>query len=246
MVFGFLIHGLDAPAAAAAAAGGGSSAAMAGASAGAGATAHEAGAGADAKTDAAAHGRVWLAQFYCREGNDENTMARREAIAARVREEYELLTDPEGLDGGAPAEGARGVIPVGAGRLFASPKVLVWQQFGRCAMVVVADAQGVNVSLAAHFLCVFAAALVEHFGSFAVFASPQQLLAKPEDAYVLLDAFLPAGQLSYVRGNLVRVLLREAQALLQMRALLKKPQRPSASPAANAAATGAAASPLAK
>jgi hypothetical protein len=34
--------------------------------------------------------RVWFAKFYTQEGNDHNTIPRREAIAARVREEFAL------------------------------------------------------------------------------------------------------------------------------------------------------------
>jgi len=90
----------------------------------------------------------------------------------------------------------------------------------RSAYVLVLDAETANVHLAANFLCVFITALVEHFGNFNIFSSAVQVCFtylfrghfgnargacsccyqfyhRPEDVFVLLDKFLPNGQLRY-------------------------------------------------
>lgn len=211
------------------------------------------GAGSDEAKDSAAE-RVWIARFYTPEGNDQSSVPRREAVAERVREEFELQGGTvsaaggggnsggggggggagAGGDGGGggEADGAadaarshrqlRGVFPVAPNRLFGEPAVVVWQQFMDCAYVLVLRADAANVPLAANFLCVFISAVVEHFGNYAVFSSPAQFYQRPEDVFVLLDKFLPSGQLSYIRGNLVKTLLDEARAMLQMKSLHKK------------------------
>lgn len=91
-----------------------------------------------------------------------------------------------------------------------------------CCFLLILDVEDANVHLAAHFLCVFIAACTEHFGHFGIFQSPVQFYNRPEEVLVLLDKFLPNGQLMYLRGNLVKVYLEEAQSVLQMKSLIKK------------------------
>ncbi len=65
----------------------------------------------------------------------------------------------------------------------------------RCVFTVVCDADTCNVYLATSFLCVLVSAVVEHFGNFGVLESPAQIYQRPEDVLVLLDKFLPNGQI---------------------------------------------------
>jgi hypothetical protein len=66
------------------------------------------------------------------------------------------------------------------------------------AHVLVCNADTANTSLAAHFLSVFIAVMAEHFGNLNVFEDPTQLFQHPEHVFILLDKFLPNGQIGYV------------------------------------------------
>jgi len=114
----------------------------------------------------------------------------------------------------------RGVFTVQPNKLFASSKVVIWQQFMGSAYVLISEEENANIHLAANCLCVFLSAMVEHFGNFNIFTSPSQIFHRPEDVFILLDKFLPNGQLSYIRGPMVRRLLEEARSLLQMKSLI--------------------------
>eukprot|EP01006_Ploeotia_vitrea_P039154 TRINITY_DN66313_c4_g1_i2.p1 TRINITY_DN66313_c4_g1~~TRINITY_DN66313_c4_g1_i2.p1 ORF type:complete len:341 (+),score=139.78 TRINITY_DN66313_c4_g1_i2:153-1175(+) len=123
--------------------------------------------------------RVWVCKFYSQQGNDINSVPRREAIAARVREEWRLLTHSR-APGARPNLKHRGIFVVQPNQLFDSPKTVVWQQFGDAAFTLICEPT-VNVLLAANWLCTFIHVILEHFGSFDIFSSPQHFFQNPED-----------------------------------------------------------------
>ncbi len=97
-----------------------------------------------------------------------------------------------------------GVVPVGDdGRLAA------WLAAGSVCHIVVCNSD-VNLDLAVNFLQVFSSVLGEHAkgGALEIFS------VKPDEALILLEKFLPCGQLLVLQSNLIKHLKKEADAVI--------------------------------
>ena len=68
----------------------------------------------------------------------------------------------------------------------------------------------VNLDLAVNFLQVFSAVLAEHVKGGAL----ETFLVKPDEALILLEKFLPCGQLLVLQSNLIKHLKKEADAIV--------------------------------
>ncbi len=96
-----------------------------------------------------------------------------------------------------------GVVPVGEGR------VAVWLAAAGACHIIVCDAD-VNLDLAVNFLQVFSSVLAEHVKGGAL----ETFQVKPDEALILLEKFLPCGQLLVLQSNLIKHLKKEADAIV--------------------------------
>ena len=88
-------------------------------------------------------------------------------------------------------------------------RTAVWlAQAGVCHAVVLERETGAE--LAANFLSVFAQVLGEHVKGGAL----ETFLVKPDEGVILLEKFLPCGQLLVLQTNLIKHLKKEADSLI--------------------------------
>jgi hypothetical protein len=97
-----------------------------------------------------------------------------------------------------------GVVPLGD-----EGRVAVWHAAAGVCHVVVCDPD-VNLDLAVNFLQVFSSVLAEHVKGGAL----ETFLVKPDEALILLEKFLPCGQLLVLQNNLIKHLKKEADAIV--------------------------------
>ena len=88
-------------------------------------------------------------------------------------------------------------------------RLAVWLAAAGVCHIVVCDSDA-NLDLAVNFLHVFSSVLAEHVKGGAL----ETFLVKPDEALILLEKFLPCGQLLVLQSNLIKHLKKEADAIV--------------------------------
>jgi len=86
--------------------------------------------------------------------------------------------------------------------------VVLWKQVQRVALVVICEVDE-NQYLAANFLTLFANLLMDQYKSANILTKPKELLNKPEEMLMLLQTYLPNGQLLFISDQYAKHLRRE-------------------------------------
>jgi len=160
---------------------------------------------------------TFLSCFYGSESNDNKKVKRREIIVQTVEVDIQSrrdrrLTERPGRVKSATDE--EGVFWVPRGELFSSPKVVLWRKTKNVAYTLICE-EDENPALGSYFLESFPNVLSEYYKK----TTPSSTLGmefflRPEEVLVLLQSFLPNGQLLFISPNLSKHLKKEAENTL--------------------------------
>jgi len=188
--------------------------------------------------------QVFIAQFYSPEGNDKNKYERQQYIASKVQGEYSFVYScysPDGslaarelsLDWGTHSlvpepnksvsskwanEGVFRIVPEDAlsnsqSPLFKKSKIVIWKQIVCTAYILICE-EDENRLLASQFLNIFTKAIDDHFKKPGVCGYPKEFLSRVEEFLVLMNVFLPNGQLLFISTPFAKYLRKEAESML--------------------------------
>ena len=147
-----------------------------------------------------------MESFFGRLGPDAPLRGR--DVVAAVRPCWEFAREAAVRGGGAKKKTEQGAMPSADGRF-----TLLWHGAAGVCHALVCQ-RSCNADLGLNFLQVFASVLADHAKGGAL----ETFQVKPDEALVLLDKFLPSGQLLVLSNNLIRHLKKEADAVIIQKA----------------------------
>jgi len=154
----------------------------------------------------------FVSQFYGSESNDSKKVARRNFIVRKVAQEIELRRERRTAEDGSfflgreRARDEEGVFHVPSGEFFNDPKIVVWRKVGMVAYTLILELDE-NRALASQLL----GALPRIFSDLTKKPSSTgyEFFNRPEEALILINSFLPNGQLLFITPNLAKHLRKE-------------------------------------
>jgi hypothetical protein len=161
-----------------------------------------------------------ISNWYSKEGNDQLRKEREQRIVSAVRlQALRLARNDQGMLSSTVASQAKpgkleGVYRVPAGALFTRPKVVLWRCFQKTVFILVCEPEE-NRYLASSFLVIFATLLNDHYKNEQVLTKPKEVLQKPEITLLLLQSYLPSGQLLFLNDSLLKHLRKEFEEGLE-------------------------------
>jgi len=171
---------------------------------------------------------VYFACFFTAHGNDINKKKKQQAVVDEVEQELKFRQNCDAnnatftgllqLDS-KEAEQARltsnqGEFRIPAGSFFDSQKFVIWRQLLSTVFVIICEPDE-NRLLASNFLSLLPRILIDNFKNPQLTIQPKEMLLKPEEVLILIQSYLPNGQLLFANGQFVRHLKRDAEAALQ-------------------------------
>jgi len=164
---------------------------------------------------------IYVSCCYTKEGNTPSKQQWRTAIIHQVMEAVRFYKEnkveqiqPSPYDKGTPFEQRiEGVFRVPAGKVFSTPKIVLWKLVHSCAYTLICEVDE-NRLLASNFLELFPSILNEHFKNPQISAQPKEFLVKPEEVLLPLHHFLPNGQLLFMNQQLLKQLKRDVDDIL--------------------------------
>eukprot|EP01098_Paradermamoeba_levis_P015994 TRINITY_DN8406_c0_g4_i1.p1 TRINITY_DN8406_c0_g4~~TRINITY_DN8406_c0_g4_i1.p1 ORF type:complete len:217 (-),score=69.69 TRINITY_DN8406_c0_g4_i1:4-654(-) len=91
--------------------------------------------------------------------------------------------------------------------------LVVWKRVNNTSYTMICEEEE-NAVLAANFLSLFIKVLNEHFKFTPATSNTKEMMMKPEEVLVLLQNYLPSGQLLFINSSFARFLKKEVEFVL--------------------------------
>eukprot|EP00005_Dracoamoeba_jomungandri_P013421 CAMPEP_0174271228 /NCGR_PEP_ID=MMETSP0439-20130205/47168_1 /TAXON_ID=0 /ORGANISM="Stereomyxa ramosa, Strain Chinc5" /LENGTH=149 /DNA_ID=CAMNT_0015361087 /DNA_START=92 /DNA_END=541 /DNA_ORIENTATION=- len=134
----------------------------------------------------------------------------------RCADGYHALVNNQGsshLPAPYKASKLEGIFVLPAGDLFQEHKIVVWAQIQHCAFVLICE-EDENRLLASNFIRKFAIIVMDHFKNTQLAMNPKEVSAKLDEILLLLDNFLPDGQLLFSSPHFTAHLQKEFDEMM--------------------------------
>eukprot|EP01124_Arcella_intermedia_P010139 TRINITY_DN16676_c0_g1_i1.p1 TRINITY_DN16676_c0_g1~~TRINITY_DN16676_c0_g1_i1.p1 ORF type:complete len:176 (+),score=34.41 TRINITY_DN16676_c0_g1_i1:15-542(+) len=160
---------------------------------------------------------TYLCSFYGAEGNDSKKALRRNMIVSRVEHEIAIRNKRRAnLPNNEGKIDEEGIFWVPCGELFSHNEIVLWHQIQSVAYVLICD-EHENRMQANHFLQIFPKELADYCKFNLQEEKGLEFFTRLEEAFFLLQSFLPNGQLLFTTPNFIKHLRKEVETINQLK-----------------------------